>query len=164
MPQTRRTFLLQAGVAFGAGAAAAGQNDPAGAPLPIVDTHQHLWDLRVFRLPWLQSASEVLRRDYGLTEYREATRGLEIRHTVYIEVDVAADQKLAEARHVVQTARGKGVTPMAAVVGGDPASPGFENYVREIRALGSVIKGVRQVLHNPAMKQGYCLRDDFVRG
>ena len=36
--------------------------------LSIVDTHQHLWSLRQFRLPWLRPGGE-LTRDYTLADY-----------------------------------------------------------------------------------------------
>jgi len=31
--------------------------------LSIVDTHQHLWNLRRFRLPWLQPGGELTREE-----------------------------------------------------------------------------------------------------
>ena len=31
-----------------------------GNEMPIVDTHQHLWDLQIFRPPWLEDAPPVL--------------------------------------------------------------------------------------------------------
>jgi L-fuconolactonase len=160
MSVTRRSFLAQTAVAVAAGAAAAQANEQ----LPIVDTHQHLWDLNRFRLPWLADAPEVLRRSYSTADYAEATRRLNVQQPIYMEVDVDPSQKLAEARYIAGLKRDPGVTPVAAVVGGDPAGDGFVNYVKEIKALGRTIKGVRQVLHNPSSPQGYCLREAFVRG
>src|SRR5271170_2636974 len=60
-------------------------DEPAG-PL-IVDTHQHLWDLSKFTLPWLADGPEAYRHSYRPQEYVAATQGLNVR-TVYMEVDV----------------------------------------------------------------------------
>src|SRR4051812_15889290 len=59
----------------------------ADAMIPIVDTHQHLWDLKKFRLPWLKDAPR-LARDFLMEDYLEATRGLGVVKSVYMEVDV----------------------------------------------------------------------------
>ena len=40
--------------------------------LPIVDTHQHLWDLKKVHPPWLKPGGE-LTRDYVTADYLEAT-------------------------------------------------------------------------------------------
>jgi hypothetical protein len=65
----RRDFLCQAATAA-CGAAALGLPlaDKAGASapsqgIPIVDTHQHLWDLGRFRLAWVKDG-EPLSRNY----------------------------------------------------------------------------------------------------
>jgi predicted TIM-barrel fold metal-dependent hydrolase len=165
----RRTFLKQA--AAGAAAAVQGlgaQPAPAGrakspaAPIPIIDTHQHLWDLDRFRLPWIKKDSP-LQRNFLPSDYRKATEGLGIRRTIYMEVDVDPAQQQAEADYVQGICR-EGKTPMvAAVVSGRPASDGFEKYVRPLAASKS-IKGLRQVLHGEGTPAGYCLQKEFVRG
>jgi len=58
--------------------------------LPIVDTHQHLWDLSQFTLPWLESDGvEVLRKDHLMRDYLETSASANVARTVYMEVDVA---------------------------------------------------------------------------
>ena len=37
--------------------------------LPIIDTHQHLWDLSRFKLPWLKGAPK-LDRSFLMDDYR----------------------------------------------------------------------------------------------
>ncbi len=61
-------------------------------PLPMVDTHQHLWDLSRLKLPWLAGAGH-LNRSYLMDDYRRATAGLNLVKAVYMEVDVVAQQK-----------------------------------------------------------------------
>ena len=75
MTITRRDFLhrgLQSGC-VGAGLLTAtsaqalrpfqrrGRRPVKKGRLPIVDTHQHLWDLTKFKPPWLGDAPDVLR-------------------------------------------------------------------------------------------------------
>ena len=40
--------------------------------IPIVDTHQHLWDLEQFSLPWLADV-EALNDNYCMDDYQRAT-------------------------------------------------------------------------------------------
>jgi L-fuconolactonase len=129
--------------------------------LPIIDTHQHLWDLSKFDLPWLSGGGPIA-KDHLMSDYLAAAEGLNIVKTVYMEVDVAAEQKAAEAEYVIDLC-GRDDNPMVgAVIGGDPAAPGFAAYARRFAATPS-IKGVRQVLHG-GLEAGYCLRDGFIAG
>ena len=69
--------------------------------LPIVDTHQHMWDLAQFALPWLEGEGmEPLRKNYLMSDYLAAGAGAGITRTIYMEVDVAAEQHIAEAEFV----------------------------------------------------------------
>src|SRR4051794_5325789 len=99
----------------------------------IIDTHQHLWNLKKLRLPWVEGLTGkpkmILGHDYLLSDYDEASRGLGIHRTVYMEVDVAEDDEIKEAEYVAEVCAG-GKTPMAAaVISGRPASEGFARYL-----------------------------------
>jgi L-fuconolactonase len=132
------------------------------AKLPIVDTHQHLWDLNRFRLPWIQKESP-LARSYVMKDYLTATRGLNVVKSVYMEVDVEPRQQQAEADYVIDVCR-QGKTPMAAaVISGRPAADDFSRYINRFKG-NRYIKGVRQVLHGKGTPAGYCLQPAFVRG
>jgi L-fuconolactonase len=129
--------------------------------IPIIDTHQHLWDLSRFRLPWITEDSP-LGRDYLMQDYLRETEGLGVAKTVYMEVDVDPVQQMEEAEYVIRLC-GQNDNPMAgAVISGRPASDEFEAYIRRF-ADSPYIKGVRQVLHGSA-PPGYCLTPEFVRG
>jgi predicted TIM-barrel fold metal-dependent hydrolase len=128
----------------------------------IIDTHQHLWDLSKFNLPWLADAPEVYRHSYRPQEYAEATKGLNI-HTVYMEVDVDPALRPAEAEYVIDLCRTRAGATRAAVIGGRPDVPGFADYIKRFHASGFV-RGVRQVLHVPSTLAGLCLKDEFVKG
>ena len=112
--------------------------------LPIVDTHQHLWDLDKFRLPWLGKEGG-LSRSFVTRDYLAAADGLNITKAVYMEVDVAEDQKELEAEHLIELAKQPDQPTVAAVIGCRSASPEFGKYARRYRD-SSVIKGFRQVL------------------
>lgn len=130
--------------------------------LPIIDTHQHLWDLQKFDLPWTAS-SPALNRSFLTSDYLEATQDLNVVKAVYMEVDVTPAQQVAEAEHIIELC-GRADTPTAAaVISGRPASSEFRAYIDRFKE-SPVIKGVRQVLHVPETPPGYCVQDDFVAG
>jgi predicted TIM-barrel fold metal-dependent hydrolase len=134
----------------------------AGEPAPIIDPHQHLWDLSRFRLPWLERGS-ALDRSFVTRDYLMATQGLNVVKAVYMEVDVEPSQQVAEADYVLDICR-QGNTPMAAaVISGRPASDEFGAYLDRFRG-NRYLKGVRQVLHVPSTPAGYCTAANFVRG
>lgn len=130
--------------------------------MQVIDTHQHLWDIEKFTLPWLPKDGP-LAKSYGFAEYRKATEGLNVVRTVYMEVDVAENQQLAEAELVSGYCGDPGTSMAGAVVSGRPASPGFANYVGKVEKLKG-IRGIRQVLHVPATPSGFCLEKPFVEG
>ena len=70
--------------------------------LSIVDTHQHLWDMAQFSLPWLASDGvEPLRKDHLMGDYLAAAEGANVAKTVYMEVDVIPEQRVEEAEFVI---------------------------------------------------------------
>jgi predicted TIM-barrel fold metal-dependent hydrolase len=154
----RREFVAALGAAAVAGPAMA---KPEG--LPIVDTHQHLWDLKKFKLPWIKEDSP-LARSYLLEDYDKATEGLAVVKTVYMEVDVDPAQQDAEADFVIELCKNAEKTRMyGAVISGRPASDGFKTYLGRFKG-SKYVKGLRQVLHGPDTKAGYCLQPAFVKG
>lgn len=160
MPLRRREFIQSS--AFTASAVASwALAAPTEANPPIVDVHQHLWDLAKFKLPWLETAPDTLRHTFHLAQYAEATRGLNIK-AVYMEVDVADDQLVSEAEHVIEISRSGKHPTVAAVIGGRPESVDFAAYLKRFRGVPEV-KGVRRVLHTQQTPPGYCLGEQFVR-
>jgi predicted TIM-barrel fold metal-dependent hydrolase len=164
MPRTDRRAFLQQGIALvaacAAGSAAAAPEEDAR--VPIVDTHQHLWNLKKFRLPWIQKGS-TLDRNFLMSDYLKATEGLNVVKTVYMEVDVDPAQQTAEAEYVLDLCRRADNPMAAAVISGRPASDEFAMYIRRFKD-SAYIKGVRQVLHGAGTPPGYCLDKNFIRG
>ena len=157
----RRTFLKHAASLAAApllGSAAPKEDEM----LPIVDTHQHLWDLTKFRLPWLKKG-DVFNKSHVMADYLQATAGLNVVKTVYMEVDVAPEQQTEEAEYVIDLCRRADNPMAAAVISGRPASDGFAKYIGQFRD-SAYIKGVRQVLHVDSTPPGYCLDEKFIKG
>lgn len=136
--------------------------DQKATGMTIIDTHQHLWDLSRFRLPWVKEGT-ILGRSYLLSDYHTAAAGTGIEKTVYMEVDVEPSQQRAEADFVVECCRKPETKMVAGVVSGRPADDDFKDYVSQFRGSPHV-KGVRQVLHVATTPPGYCLDPKFVRG
>lgn len=131
-------------------------------PLPILDCHQHLWDLQRFRLPWI-AAGSLLDRSYLPADYQAAIAGTGIQRAIYMEVDVDPAQRQAEADWVQALCRsGQGPT-VAAIVNGRPADADFARYAAQFRD-SPWVKGMRQVLHVASTPRGTCLAEAFVRG
>lgn len=163
----RRQFLGQTAALIAVGAGLAEADDEiairgADAMLPIIDTHQHLWDLEKFRLPWLHDAPR-LARSFVMEDYLEATKGLGVVKSVYMEVDVEPQQQVEEAEYVIDLCRKKAGPMVGAVISGRPNSEGFKEYVARFEKSPEV-KGVRQVLHGALTPPGYCLEEPFIRG
>jgi predicted TIM-barrel fold metal-dependent hydrolase len=152
----RRQFLSAAAAAT---VAAVGKSKPM---LPIVDTHQHLWDLTKFRLPWLKEG-DVFNKSHVMSDYLKATAGLNVVKTIYMEVDVAPEQQNEEAEYVIGLCQRADNPMVAAVISGRPASDAFPKYIRQYKD-SAVIKGVRQVLHAESTPPGTCLDEKFIKG
>jgi predicted TIM-barrel fold metal-dependent hydrolase len=130
--------------------------------LPLVDTHQHLWDVTKFKLPWLPKEG-VLARSYVMDDYRAAIAGTGIERSVYMEVDVAPEQQVAEAEHLIAICKSGTAPTVGAVVSGRPGNEdAFRNYIAQFKDAPQ-IKGIRQVLHGDSTPAGYCLADGYVR-
>lgn len=131
--------------------------------IPVVDTHQHLWDLDVVKLPWLSGAPDVLNRQFVMSDYLAATQNANIAKTVYMEVNVDPAFQQTEADYVIGLCEADDNPMVGAVIGGSPAADSFRDYITPL-AKNKFIKGVRTVLHDPDRPTGMCLADKFVDG
>lgn len=133
--------------------------------LPIIDTHQHLWDLTKLQLAWVK-AGDPLASSHLLSDYKQATEGLNIVSTVYMEVDALPDQRVKEAEYVFDLCHQPHSGVAGAVIGGNPLAEGFKEYVLKFvknHQTQPYFKGVRQVLHGDLPK-GTCLKPEFEAG
>jgi len=85
---------------------------------PIVDAHQHFWDLDANYLPWLRDQPPIpfrygdygaLRRNYLPPDYRRDTHGLDLQGTVFVETEWDRRDPVGETRWVERVARQSGL-------------------------------------------------------
>jgi predicted TIM-barrel fold metal-dependent hydrolase len=165
---SRRNFLVSSAaataVATAIQAGAAAQESTAGeSAIPIVDTHEHLWDLSRLRLPWLnQSRAAHFRRSYLPKDYDDATSGINIVKTVYMEVNCDPADHEAEADYVIKLCQSPNSRMRGAVIGGSVDGANFPDYIKKY-ATNPHIKGVRMILNDPDRPKGLCLKPTFVK-
>jgi predicted TIM-barrel fold metal-dependent hydrolase len=122
--------------------------------LPIVDAHQHFWDVTLdkhpgFRaeppLPFRYGDTRPLRRSYLPADYRADARGHRIVGTVYVETEWDPGDPLGETRWVESLAAREGLpTAMVAQAWLD------RNDVDDVLARQAACPLVRGIRHKPA--------------
>ena len=156
----RRDFLAASSAAVAT--LSSGHAKEPSKMIPIIDTHQHLWDLKKFKLAWVKDG-DPLNASYTPKEYAIATEGLNVVKSVYMEVDVVEEQQQAEADYLIELIKSKTAPTVAAVVSGRPAKESFKKYVDQFKA-SPFIKGIRQVIHVDSTPPGFCLKPEFIKG
>ncbi|MBD1599167.1 amidohydrolase family protein [Pseudomonas typographi] len=127
----------------------------------LVDAHVHYYDPSQLNYPWLDNVPAI-KGTYLPADFAAATEGIAIDKQVFVEVDVAPGQELAEARFVQGLARSdrriQGIVASAAIERGAWVND-------ELDRLGEValLKGVRRLIqYHEAVD--YCLQPAFVEG
>jgi L-fuconolactonase len=126
---------------------------------PIVDAHVHLYDPGRVAYPWMRDEPK-LDSPHLPADYRCAIGGTEVEAVVFVEVDAAADQRLAEAEFVA------GLAATDPLVAGLVAAAGLDEGGAELDAVAAVpgVRGIRQLIQAHADEPGWCLRERFVEG
>lgn len=112
---------------------------PGGKRIPIIDTHQHLWDIKRFTEGWSKAP---LPGNFDMKEYLVATEGLDVVKTVYMEVAVPPDKRHEEALYAIELCKDQLNPIIAAVIAADPNRDDFANYMSEFED-SPYIKGIR---------------------
>lgn len=128
--------------------------------IQIIDTHVHFWELGRFRMPEIDNYPD-LARDFTLSDFKDASNGLNIKKAVYMEVNLIQEQRYSEARYITEILKDDTNQIAAAFIGGNPLSYSFKDYVTLFKD-NPYVKGVRQVLHPPERPKGLCLENKFV--
>lgn len=110
-----------------------------GNSLPVIDTHQHLWDINRFGAAW---SRPPLNRNFDQRDYLAATKGLNVVKAVYMEVGVPANMRHEEALYAIEMCRERGNPTAAAVIAADPNDPDLTTYLSQFYQ-SPYIKGIR---------------------
>src|SRR5829696_7245800 len=122
--------------------------------LPIVDAHQHFWDLSRNYHPWLCDPEPIpfrygdysrLKRSYMPADYRRDSAGFDIVKTVYVEAEWDPKTPLAETRWVEAVAAEYGLP--SAVVAQAWLDRADAAEVLAGQAARPIVRGIR---HTPA--------------
>ncbi len=163
----RRDFLKSSAAAGATLAAVTSQTLAAGGKvnqktIPVCDTHLHLWNLNTLDLPWLSNAGvQSINRSFVMKDYLKATAKQNVAKSIYMEVNVAPEFQIQEAKYVFVLCERDDNPMVGAVIGGSPQSADFKAYVEKF-AGNPHFKGVRTVLHDADRPKGMCLQPQFV--
>ena len=142
-PMNRRNFLKTASLSALASSAyldACTEN----ADLPIIDTHQHLWDLDLIPLQWVKPP---LDQSYLMADYLKATQGHNLTKAIYMEVGAPKEYKQKEAEWALELCKEPDNPTVGAVISANPGEQGFEAYIDTIRD-NPYLKGIRYAFRN----------------
>ena len=107
--------------------------------IPIIDTHQHLWDLDLFPLKWVKPP---LDRNFLMVDYLKAIEGKGVVKSIYMEVGVPPEFRRKEAEWALELCKNPDNLMVAAVIKADPTVPEFESEIRSL-AGNPHLKGIR---------------------
>jgi L-fuconolactonase len=129
---------------------------------PLIDAHVHLYDPAAIDYPWMRDAP-VLNSLHGPAEFTRAIGDVQVDGLIFVEVDAALGQELAEARWVERAA--KADSRIRAMVASLPLEKGRANAA-DIAELATMphARAVRRLIQGHAGEPGWCLRPDFVEG
>jgi predicted TIM-barrel fold metal-dependent hydrolase len=162
-------------------------SDPAGKEMavPIVDAHQHFWDLDKNYHPWLCDPVPIpfrygdysaLRRNYLPPDYRRDSAGFRVVKTVHMEAEWDRADPVGETRWIERISREYGF-PSACIGHADPGRHDIEEVLAG-HAKSPLVRGIRHKpqaagdprdarrgapgsMDDPAWRRGYALLDRF---
>ncbi len=107
--------------------------------IPIIDTHQHLWDLDLIPLEWV---SPPLDKSFVMEDYLLEVKGQNVVKAIYMEVGAPKEYKRKEAEWALNLCKDPENPTVAAVISADPTDKQFQSYLGEI-SRDPHLKGIR---------------------
>jgi len=151
------------------------------ADLPIIDAHQHFWDLDHNRHPWLQDLPPIafrygdytaIRRNYLPADFRRDCGAHHVVKTVYVEAEWDPQDPIGETRWVSALAAAHGLpnaivaqawldrADAAQVLAAQAAFPlvrGVRHKPRATPSPDAVVAGAPGSMGDPRWRAGYAL-------
>ena len=128
---------------------------------PIVDSHVHLCDPQRFDYPWMANAPS-LNRQVLPSHLSEAAAPFKVDRFVFVEVDVALPQHVAEAEWVSEQARSdprlKGMVASLPLEQGEAVAADLDRLRQQPR-----LRAIRRLIQNQP-EPGFCTQPDFIAG
>jgi len=143
----RRTFIKQTSEMAGGLALLPfipGRGGSSDQDYPIIDTHQHLWDLERFPLSWVKPP---LSKSFLMDDYREAVENQNVVKAIYMEVAVPSEQRKEEALWALALCEDPENPTVAAVIRAHPTDSDFESYMNSFEGNPN-LKGIRYFFGN----------------
>jgi predicted TIM-barrel fold metal-dependent hydrolase len=130
-------------------------------PLPIIDTHHHLWALGHGHYPWLEHAPitahfgdyGAIRRDYLAADFRADTAGSDVVKSVHVQAEWDERDPVAETRWLEAQATAHAV-PDAIVAFAALQSPDIAATLDAHMQASSRLRGIRMLLRKPNQLAG----------
>lgn len=72
--------------------------------ISVIDSHVHFWDPTILKYDWLESAG-ALNHSFLLTEFHQATKGIEVDKIVFVECNCQPDSNVEEVKWVHDLAK-----------------------------------------------------------
>ena len=130
--------------------------------IPILDIHQHLWDLKTLPLDWVKGV-KVMDHSYLMSDYLEASKEAGFEQTVYTKVNVNPKCVEDEIQQMSDHCASSQTLIRKMVIDGNLSSPEFESFLNK-HTLNQFVRCSRWVVHNPDTKPGHCLQAGFTQG
>ena len=129
---------------------------------PLIDTHVHLYDASTISYPWM-AGQPLLNSPHRSTDFSAAIGGVAVDKLVFVEVDAAPGQHLAEVRWVAEAA--KSDSRIGGMVASIPLEKGraAEADIAEFARM-PLARDVRRLIQGHVDEPGWCLRPDFLEG
>lgn len=123
-------------------------------PVPFVDAHVHLWDLKAIRYPWLtppfneagpNGSTEAIAVDYGIADYLRDAARWNVKGIVHIDAGAVPEQALDETLWLEAQAAAHGL-PNGIIAFAALQDPKVDALLEAHAAHGHV-RGIRQIVN-----------------
>lgn len=115
-------------------------------PVPVIDTHIHIWDLKKARYDWMEGDKTLLNRSYEIDELAPVRQRAGIAGGVLVQAANNQEDTALMLAAAANTDWIKGVVGWLPLT--DPAAT--EQMLRESYLKNNYFKGCRHLIHNEA--------------